>query len=76
VLSGDWRPTRLSVGLFILFIVITATPFMHEFYDLTLLRQADHYLVIAVAVVIWVFLLRFVWRARLVERYLNSRQPA
>ena len=70
-LSGDWRPTLLSVGLLILFFVFLATPALREFYGLTLLRQTNHYLVIALAVIIWVFVLRFLWRGRLVERYLN-----
>jgi len=71
ILSGDWRPAKLSLGLIALFVIILATPFMREFYGLTLLRHADHYLVIALAIIAWVILLRFVWRARLVERYLN-----
>jgi len=71
VLSGDWRPTLLSIGLIFLFFVFLATPALREFYGLTLLRQSNHYVVIALAVIIWVFILRFVWRARLVERYLN-----
>jgi cation-transporting ATPase E len=71
VLSGDWRPTLLSIGLIILFFVFLLIPPLREFYGLTLLRQPDHYLVIALAVIAWVFVLRFVWRAKLVERYLN-----
>jgi cation-transporting ATPase E len=71
VLSGDWRPTLLSIGLIILFFVFLLTPPLREFYGLTLLRQADHYVVIALAAVVWVFLIRLVWRAKLVERYLN-----
>ena len=71
VLSGDWRPTLLSIGLLLLFIIFLVTPALREFYGLTLLRQSDHYVVIALAVIIWLFILRFVWRARLVERYLN-----
>jgi cation-transporting ATPase E len=71
ILSGDWRPAKLSFGLIVLFVIILATPFMREFYGLTLLQRPDHYLVIALAIIAWVILLRFIWRARLVERYLN-----
>ena len=42
VLSGDWRPTLLSLGLLILFLIFLATPAIREFYGLTLLRQPDH----------------------------------
>jgi cation-transporting ATPase E len=70
-LSGDWRPTLLAIGLLILFIVFLATPALRDFYGLTLLRRTDHYVIIALAAIIWVFVLRTLWRARLVERYLN-----
>jgi cation-transporting ATPase E len=71
VLSGDWRPTLLAIGLLILFFVFLAIPTLREFYGLSLLRQPYHYVVIALAAIIWVFVLRFIWRARLIERYLN-----
>jgi cation-transporting ATPase E len=54
--------------LFGLFLVV---PALREFYGLVLLRQPADYLAIALAVVIWALFLRFVWRARLVDRYLN-----
>ena len=71
VLSGDWRPTKLAVGLLVLFVVCLVIPGFRDFYGLTLLRQTSHYVVIALATIIWIFGLRFVWRTRLVERYLN-----
>ncbi len=71
VLSGDWRPTLLAIGLLILFFVFLATPTLREFFGLRLLRQSYHYVVIALAAIIWVFVLRFIWRTRLIERYLN-----
>ncbi|MGB3715231.1 MAG: HAD-IC family P-type ATPase [Candidatus Promineifilaceae bacterium] len=71
VLSGDWRPTRLAIGLLILFVICVVIPSFREFYGLTLLRQTSHYVIIVLATIIWVFGLRFIWRRRLVERYLN-----
>jgi cation-transporting ATPase E len=71
VLSGDWRPTLLAIGLLLLFLVFLVAPVLREFYGLALLRQPSHYVFIALATIIWVFILRFVWRARLVDRYLN-----
>jgi len=76
ILSGDRRPTLLAIGLFFLFVVFLAVPPMRDFYGLTPLRQLDHYVIIALAVIIWLFVLRFVWRARLVERYLNMDSSA
>jgi cation-transporting ATPase E len=71
VLSGDWRPTYLAIGLLILFAVCVIIPAARDFYGLTLLRQTSHYVLLTLATIIWIFALRFVWRARLVERYLN-----
>ena len=71
VLSGDWRPTVLAVGLLILFGLFLIVPVLREFYGLIPLRQPADYLVIGLAVVLWMLLLRLAWRARLVDRYLN-----
>lgn len=71
VLGGDRRPSILAVGLLLLFVVFLVVPPLREFYGLSLLRKPDHYVVIVLAAVAWIFILRFVWRARLVERYLN-----
>jgi cation-transporting ATPase E len=71
VLSGDWRPTYLAIGLLALFVFCIVVPAAREFYGLTLLRQTSHYVIIALATIIWIFGLRLVWRRRLVERYLN-----
>jgi cation-transporting ATPase E len=71
ILSGDRRPALLAIALFFLFVVFLVVPPLRDFYGLTPLRQLDHYVIIALAVIIWLFVLRFVWRARLVERYLN-----
>jgi cation-transporting ATPase E len=71
VLSGDWRPTYLAIGLLVLFVFCLVVPAARDFYGLTLLRQTSHYVIIVLATIIWVFGLRFVWRRRLVESYLN-----
>jgi cation-transporting ATPase E len=69
VLSGDWRPTLLAVGMLALFFVVTAVPPLRAFFELTPLRVWD-YLLIAAVVVIWALLLRLIWRARAFERLL------
>ncbi|MEJ2737032.1 MAG: HAD-IC family P-type ATPase [Anaerolineae bacterium] len=69
VLSGDWRPTLLALGMLALYVVITAVPPLRAFFELTPLRAGD-YLLIAAGVAIWALLLRLIWRARAVERLL------
>ena len=70
-LSGDWRPTILAAGLLVVFAVFLVIPFLRDFYGLIPLRSWSHYLVIALTVFIWTLIVRLVWRANLVERYLN-----
>ncbi len=71
VYSGDRRPTRLAIGLVLLFAIFLIVPPLREFYGLILLRRIGHYVIIGLAVAVWVLLLRAAWRARLVDRYLN-----
>jgi len=70
-LSGDWRPTLLAAGLLGLFALFLLVPPLRDFYGLIHLNQWSHYVVIALATVCWAVLVRFFWRANLVERYLN-----
>lgn len=69
--SGDWRPTILAVALLVLSGILVAVPTSREFYGLTLLRQPGHYFLVFLATIVWLFGLRFAWRVRLFERYLN-----
>ncbi|UCG25235.1 MAG: HAD-IC family P-type ATPase, partial [Chloroflexota bacterium] len=71
VLSGDKRPTILAVGMLLLFGLFLVVPALRNFYGLALLKKPVDYFIIALAVVAWALLLRFTWRARLVDRYLN-----
>jgi cation-transporting ATPase E len=70
VLSGDWRPTLLAVGMLGLFGVVMAVPWLRAFFELTLLRGVD-YLLLSSVVVVWALLLRLIWRTRLFERLLD-----
>jgi len=70
VLSGDWRPTLLALGMLVLYGLITAVPPLRNFFELTPLRWFD-YLLIGALVTMWAVLLRYIWRARLLERLLD-----
>jgi cation-transporting ATPase E len=70
-LAGDWRPTVLALGLFVAFFAGLQIPALRDFYGMSALRQPSDYLVIVGIAVIWTFVLRFVWRAHLFERYLG-----
>jgi cation-transporting ATPase E len=71
VLSGDWRPTWLAISMFITFIAFVVVPPLRELYELVLFPQVTDYLIIALVVIVWAFSVRFIWRHRLIDRYLN-----
>jgi len=68
-LSGDWRPAFLALGMLGLYLLTMALPSLRAFFELTPL-PAWHWLLLAVAVLIWALLLRLIWRARVLEQLL------
>lgn len=73
VLSGDWRPTVLALGMLGVYGAVMAIPALRTFFELTALRGFD-YLLIAIVVAMWAFVLRFTWRARIFERLLGAQE--
>jgi cation-transporting ATPase E len=70
MLSGDWRPTYLAVALLAGYVGILAIPGLARSFDITPLALVD-YLLIGIVAVVWAVVLRWVWRARLMERFLD-----
>jgi len=68
--SGDKRPTLLAGVMLILFMITLAVPSLRRFWELLPLEWTD-YALIGGAVVAWVVVVRYVWRARLFERFLH-----
>jgi cation-transporting ATPase E len=71
VLSGDWRPTWLAISMFITLIAFLVVPPLRDLYELVLFPRVTDYLIIALVVIVWAFSVRFMWRHRLIDRYLN-----
>jgi len=74
-LSGDWRPTILSAGMLVIYIFFLVKPGLRHFYGLILLWQTSDYLAVILITILWAIVLRFVWRARIIDRYLNVTLP-
>jgi cation-transporting ATPase E len=68
--SGDWRPTILAVALILIYGAIMLVPALRTFFELAQLNLKD-YAIIGVLLVAWGFALRFIWRARLFDRFLG-----
>ncbi len=64
----DWRPSLVALLMLPLYAAILINSWTREFFDIELLPASDYFF-IAVAVVIWTILLRYVWKEKLLERY-------
>lgn len=69
-LSGDWRYTILSLILFGVYVLILAIAPVREFFELALLERRD-YLLLGLLAIMWSLLLRYMWRAKLLDRFLG-----
>ncbi|KPK06967.1 MAG: hypothetical protein AMJ56_13865 [Anaerolineae bacterium SG8_19] len=71
VLSRDWRNTYMAIVLFVLFIVITILPLTQELFRMTTLQDVRAYAFIGAVVIVWLFLVRAIWRAPWLNRYVG-----
>lgn len=69
-LSGDKRPALLALGLMGCFLLISFISPLGAFFALTPI-PASVYGIVAGALALWVLLVRWVWRANLLIRYLG-----
>ena len=71
-LSGDWKPTIMTVLLIIGFFIISAVPFLRNIFALTELTLFEWGLILG-ATVIWLFAVRFFWRHSITARFLGIK---
>jgi len=71
VQTADRGPVWLAAGLMVVFVLFAGTRLAGYFFELAPLREPTHYLVVGVVVLLWALTLLFMWRARVIERYLN-----
>jgi cation-transporting P-type ATPase E len=69
-LSGDWRPTWLATGLLLVFVIISLVPGLRSLFLLSPLTVQEYALVLGM-VVLWLLIVRWIWRARLLGRFLG-----
>ena len=68
--SADKRPALLAVALILVFQIFYFVPSIGTYFGL-LEKPPNVYLLILGLVVVWFFLIRFIWRRRLLERFLS-----
>lgn len=69
-MSGDKRPAWLVIGLLFVYGLVLFVPGLRNFFELTPLSWFENACLVGGAV-LWGFLVRGMWRSRLLERYLN-----
>ncbi len=75
-LSGDWQPTMMALSLVICFGILLEIPLFRKLFGLAHLGL-HHLAAIAFAALLWLFLVRMVWRVQLGERLLRlQRTPS
>ena len=70
--SADWRPTVMVLVLLVLLFVVASIPLAETLFGLTPLRQLQDYLVVGLAVGVWVFIASLLWRIAPLERILPA----
>lgn len=70
VLSGDRRPATLAALLLAAFAAILAIPPLRDSFELSPLAPAD-YVLLGLVAAGWAVLVRWTWRARLLDRLLS-----
>jgi cation-transporting ATPase E len=70
-LSGDWRPTALAGLSMVLYGIVLLSPGLRKFFELEPLSWWDYALIGGLAAV-WALLLRWIWRRRVLERFLDT----
>jgi cation-transporting P-type ATPase E len=69
-LSSDRRPAYLALFLFGVYAVILSTPALRRFFELSPIG-ADNFILLAALAGLWALALRWVWRTRILDRFLS-----
>ncbi len=72
--SPDKRPAWLALGLFILFWIIWSFDSLGYYFGI-LVKPLQINLILLSLVIVWFFVVRAIWRARLFERFLGLDTP-
>jgi cation-transporting ATPase E len=72
-LSDDWRPGFLALGLLVAYGGVLCVPALRAFFSLAPL-SGFAYLLLGVIVIAWAVALRWIWRSRLLERFLELEE--
>ncbi len=69
-LSSDKRPTALSLILLLAFLLVSLLEPLRSFFELIIL-PSNAYLLIGISLILWMLILRYAWRTRWFERFLQ-----
>jgi len=69
-LSVDKRPSILAISMFLVFFLILILEPLRNFFEIIILPDY-WYMIIGGALLLWMFLLRYAWKAQWFERFLH-----
>jgi len=69
--SGDWRPTILAIFSLFVFWIILRIEALRSFFELLRLPPPLHLAIICITL-IWMLVLRMIWRKNLLDRFMGA----
>lgn len=72
-LSGDWRYSWMALAMLLVFVLLLTVPGLRSAFDLRVLKAID-YLILALLSFLWALLVRYAWRNRWLEQFLQVGQ--
>lgn len=70
-ISKDLRPTYLAIGLAVFYLIFLISPSLSLRFDMTYVSYKE-FLWILAAVIAWMFTIRWIWRWKIVDRFLST----
>jgi cation-transporting ATPase E len=73
-MDGERRPAYLALAMVPLYALIMSVPFMRDFFGMRGLGSVD-FGIVAVTVLIWMYVLRWVWATKSFDRFFGYAEP-
>jgi cation-transporting ATPase E len=71
-ISNDLRPTYMAIGLAVAYLALLTVPSLGQYFDIKLVSIRE-FLWILAAVIAWTLIMRWIWRFKIVERFLSVK---
>ncbi len=73
-MDGDRRPAYLAMAMVPIYAIILMVPQLRDFFGMRAMRSVD-FGIIALVVLVWMYVLRWVWEAKVFDRFFGYDEP-